>query len=134
MPRGHVSYGWHPPHCNFRLPDPHRSKDSPRLNPRLGEELFRCGSGWTHSTRPHRGEEGINMIRSNATAALALGLIVFSTAEAQVDPGVRPGPINGQPGATQLNPLPLASVTPNSPAGDFFANGLDRFQEVDEVV
>jgi CxxC motif-containing protein (DUF1111 family) len=75
------------------------------------------------------------MIRTNATAALALGLIVFSTAEAQVDPGVRPGPINGQPGATQTNPLPLASVTANSPTGikDFFANGLDRFQDVEAV-
>ena len=56
-------------------------------------------------------------------------------AMAQTDPGVRGGPINGQPGATQGNPLPLASVNANSPSGilEFFDNGLGRFQEVEVV-
>jgi CxxC motif-containing protein (DUF1111 family) len=53
----------------------------------------------------------------------------------QTDPGVRPGAINGQPGATQASPLPLASVGSNSPTGilEFFDNGLGRFQ-AQEVV
>jgi CxxC motif-containing protein (DUF1111 family) len=53
----------------------------------------------------------------------------------QRDPGVRPGPINGQQAATATNPLPLASVTANSPTGvlEFFENGLARFQEVEVV-
>jgi CxxC motif-containing protein (DUF1111 family) len=57
------------------------------------------------------------------------------TAVSQTDPGVRPGAINGQPGATQGNPLPLASVGSNSPTGilEFFDNGLGRFQ-AQEVV
>jgi CxxC motif-containing protein (DUF1111 family) len=62
--------------------------------------------------------------------------VVFpGVAISQTDPGVRPGPINGQNGATQGNPLPLASVNSNNPAGilDFFDNGLGRFQE-DETV
>ena len=56
-------------------------------------------------------------------------------AHSQTDPGVRPGPVNGQSGATQGNPLPLASVNANSPTGilEFFDNGLGRFQE-EEVV
>jgi CxxC motif-containing protein (DUF1111 family) len=54
---------------------------------------------------------------------------------AQTDPGVRPGPINGQPTATPTNPLPLASVAVDSPTGalEFFQNGLARFQEVEVV-
>jgi CxxC motif-containing protein (DUF1111 family) len=54
---------------------------------------------------------------------------------AQTDPGVRPGPVNGQQGASQSSPLPLASVSSNSPTGivDFFDNGLGRFQ-AQEVV
>jgi CxxC motif-containing protein (DUF1111 family) len=58
-----------------------------------------------------------------------------TVAQAQTDPGVRPGAINGQPAATLTSPLPLASVTANSPQGvlEFFADGLDRFQEVDPV-
>jgi CxxC motif-containing protein (DUF1111 family) len=54
---------------------------------------------------------------------------------AQTDPGVRPGPINGQPGATPTSPLPLPSVFANNPAGsvEFFENGLARFQEVEVV-
>jgi CxxC motif-containing protein (DUF1111 family) len=57
------------------------------------------------------------------------------TAVSQTDPGVRPGAINGQPGATQGGPLPLASVGANSPTGilEFFDNGLGRFQ-AQEVV
>ena len=57
------------------------------------------------------------------------------TAVSQTDPGVRPGAINGQPGATQGSPLPLASVGSNSPTGilEFFDNGLGRFQ-AQEVV
>ena len=56
-------------------------------------------------------------------------------AHAQSDPGVRSGPVNGQPGATQGGPLPLASVNANSPTGilEFFDNGLGRFQEVEVV-
>jgi CxxC motif-containing protein (DUF1111 family) len=54
---------------------------------------------------------------------------------AQTDPGVRGGPINGQPGATQGGPLPLASVNANTPTGilEFFDNGLGRFQEQEVV-
>jgi CxxC motif-containing protein (DUF1111 family) len=64
-------------------------------------------------------------------AALALPRAALS----QSDPGVRGGPINGQPGATQGSPLPLASVNANSPSGilEFFDNGLGRFQEVEVV-
>jgi CxxC motif-containing protein (DUF1111 family) len=69
-------------------------------------------------------------------------MLLFSAALAfpgaalsQSDPGVRGGPINGQPGATQGSPLPLASVNANSPSGilEFFDNGLGRFQEVEVV-
>jgi CxxC motif-containing protein (DUF1111 family) len=69
-------------------------------------------------------------------------LLLFSTALtfpgivlAQTDPGVRGGPINGQPGATQGGPLPLASVNANTPTGilEFFDNGLGRFQELEVV-
>jgi CxxC motif-containing protein (DUF1111 family) len=65
------------------------------------------------------------------SAALAFPGIALS----QTDPGVRPGAINGQPGVTQGSPLPLASVTSDSPSGilDFYDNGLGRFQE-EEVV
>ena len=39
------------------------------------------------------------------------------------------------PGATQGGPLPLASVSANSPTGilEFFDNGLGRFQEIEVV-
>jgi CxxC motif-containing protein (DUF1111 family) len=65
------------------------------------------------------------------SAALAFPATVL----AQTDPGVRGGPINGQPGATQGGPLPLASVNANTPTGilDFFDNGLGRFQEQEVV-
>src|ERR1700733_4085282 len=64
-------------------------------------------------------------------ALLALSSVVL----AQTDPGVRPGAINGQSGATTTSPLPLASVGSNSPTGvlEFFLNGLGRFQEVESV-
>jgi len=56
-------------------------------------------------------------------------------AMSQTDPGVRPGAINGQPGASQTSPLPLASVGANNPTGimEFFDNGLGRFQEQEVV-
>ena len=71
-------------------------------------------------------------------AALPAAILMVSAvgvAFAQTDPGVRPGAINGQPAATATSPLPLASVTANSPQGvlEFFEDGLDRFQEVDGV-
>jgi CxxC motif-containing protein (DUF1111 family) len=77
------------------------------------------------------------MKRVNLLQVLALvAVISFSgTAFAQTDPGVRTGAINGQNGATTTNPLPLASVTAESPQGilEFFENGLNRFQEVEVV-
>ena len=64
---------------------------------------------------------------------LALGL--SGPILGQTDPGVRTGAINGQTGATATSPLPLASVTANTPQGvsEFFTNGLGRFQEVEAV-
>ncbi|MGD0403058.1 MAG: di-heme oxidoredictase family protein [Candidatus Acidiferrales bacterium] len=77
------------------------------------------------------------MKRLNLLQLLAfVAVISFSgTAFAQTDPGVRTGAINGQTGATTTNPLPLASVTAESPAGilEFFKDGLTRFQEVEVV-
>ena len=74
---------------------------------------------------------------------LAIALVLLCSAAltfpctvlAQTDPGVRGGPINGQPGATQGSPLPLASVNVNTPTGilEFFDNGLGRFQELEVV-
>jgi CxxC motif-containing protein (DUF1111 family) len=67
--------------------------------------------------------------------AFAVGILMISAASAQTDPGVRGGAINGQPAATAANPLPLDSVTANTPTGvlAFFQDGLDRFLEVDNV-
>src|SRR5882724_2158635 len=75
------------------------------------------------------------MALTQRPAAFAVGILMISAASAQTDPGVRAGAINGQPGATATNPLPLASVTANTPQGvlEFFDDGLDRFQEVDAV-
>jgi CxxC motif-containing protein (DUF1111 family) len=75
------------------------------------------------------------MIRRSVAVAFAAGILIVSTAGAQVDPGVRGGAINGQPGATPTSPLPLASVTANNPTGiqDFFTNGLERFQDHEAV-
>jgi CxxC motif-containing protein (DUF1111 family) len=69
------------------------------------------------------------------TLLLAAALAFPGTALSQTDPGVRGGPINGQPGATQGSPLPLTSVNANTPSGilEFFDNGLGRFQEVEVV-
>jgi CxxC motif-containing protein (DUF1111 family) len=75
------------------------------------------------------------------TVRLASVMVFFAasflsgSAFGQTDPGVRPGAINGQPAATATNPLPLASVSANSPTGalEFFENGLARFQEVEVV-
>jgi CxxC motif-containing protein (DUF1111 family) len=68
-------------------------------------------------------------------AAFAVGILMISAVSAQTDPGVRGGAINGQAAATATNPVPLASVTANTPQGvlEFFDDGLDRFQEVDAV-
>ncbi len=75
------------------------------------------------------------MIRRSVPTAVAAGVLIVSTAGAQVDPGVRGGAINGQAGATPTNPLPLPSVTANTPAGvmDFFTNGLNRFQDQEAI-
>jgi CxxC motif-containing protein (DUF1111 family) len=71
-----------------------------------------------------------------APAAL-LALAISSPGLAQTDPGVRPGAINGQSGATATSPLPVSSATAanNSPQGvsEFFLNGLARFQEQEVV-
>src|SRR5581483_746725 len=78
--------------------------------------------------------QGGDMIRTSLAAALVVGVWV-GTAWGQVDPGVRGGAINGQPGATPTHPLPLPSVTANSPNGilDFFNNGLIRFQDQEVI-
>ncbi|HEY2677974.1 MAG TPA: di-heme oxidoredictase family protein [Steroidobacteraceae bacterium] len=62
-------------------------------------------------------------------------LVLPRFALSQSDPGVRPGPINGQPNASQSSPMPLSSVGANSPAGilEFFDNGLGRFQQQEVV-
>jgi CxxC motif-containing protein (DUF1111 family) len=75
------------------------------------------------------------MVNRIAPAAFAAGILMVSTAWAQTDPGVRTGAVNGQAAATATSPLPLASVTANSPAGvlEFFQNGLTRFQEIESV-
>jgi CxxC motif-containing protein (DUF1111 family) len=77
------------------------------------------------------------MRRTRLTSVMGcmVALLFPAMAYAQTDPGVRPGPINGQPGATPTNPLPLESVSANSPTGalEFFQNGLGRFQEIEVV-
>src|SRR5215472_10121940 len=64
-----------------------------------------------------------------------LALAFVAPSLAQIDPGVRGGAINGQAGATATSPLPLSSVTANTPQGvsEFFQNGLGRFQDVETV-
>ena len=73
--------------------------------------------------------------RAPSVFALLAVLFVPVIAYGQSDPGVRPGFINGQPGATVTNPLPLPSVQSNTPAGslEFFQNGLMRFQDFESV-
>ena len=73
--------------------------------------------------------------------AVLLALAISAPLAAQTDPGVRPGAVNGQPGATATSPLAVSSATASAnapqgtPAGavEFFANGLGRFQEVESV-
>jgi CxxC motif-containing protein (DUF1111 family) len=80
----------------------------------------------------------MNKTISRAPSVVFAAIMLPSIALSQTDPGVRPGPINGQPGATPASPLPVASViadaTSSSPTGamQFFQNGLGRFlaQEV----
>ena len=75
------------------------------------------------------------MRRTRVQMGFAAGFLMISTAWAQVDPGIRPGAINGQSGATAANPMPLASVSANTPNGilDFFKDGLTRFQAQEAV-
>ena len=74
-------------------------------------------------------------LRSTIIPAAWLAISISAQVYSQVDPGVRAGPINGQPGATASAPQPVASVAANNPNGSlaFFQNGLERFQEVDDV-
>src|SRR6266852_9198860 len=74
-------------------------------------------------------------IKRVSVLVILAALLLPGLANAQSDPGVRPGAINGQSGATATNPLPLASVAANNPAGslEFFQNGLARFQDVESV-
>ena len=70
-----------------------------------------------------------------AALLMPAGLLALSIASqgfAQTDPGVRPGAINGQTGATPTSPLPLPSVTPGGPL-EFFQDGLERFQTAEVV-
>jgi CxxC motif-containing protein (DUF1111 family) len=76
------------------------------------------------------------MVVTPRPAAIFAGILMFaslSAAFAQTDPGVRPGAINGQTGATATSPLPLPSVQANPNALAFFNDGLNRFQEVDTI-
>jgi CxxC motif-containing protein (DUF1111 family) len=75
------------------------------------------------------------LVPSVSVLICSAAFTLSNTAVSQTDPGVRPGPINGQQGASQFSPLPLPSVMSNSPAGvmDFFDNGLGRFQEQEVV-
>ncbi|HXY23301.1 MAG TPA: di-heme oxidoredictase family protein [Candidatus Acidoferrum sp.] len=65
--------------------------------------------------------------------AFLVALLFPGIAFGQTDPGVRPGAINGQAGATPMNPLPLQSVNSTDGSMQFFQNGLTRFQEVEVV-
>jgi CxxC motif-containing protein (DUF1111 family) len=79
---------------------------------------------------------GMNKLLAFAGVALFSAALAFpGSALCQSDPGVRPGPINGQPNASQSNPMPLTSVGNNSPTGiiEFFDNGLGRFQNQEVV-
>jgi CxxC motif-containing protein (DUF1111 family) len=83
------------------------------------------------------------MIIRSRTASLGASLLFctwIGTAFGQfgfqaTDPGIRQGAINGQTQATPTSPMPLTSVTQNSPQGvlEFFQNGLSRFQAVEVV-
>jgi CxxC motif-containing protein (DUF1111 family) len=73
--------------------------------------------------------------RTLCLLACLMVLLVPAIVHGQTDPGVRPGPINGQTGATATSPLPLTSVVADNPSGslEFFQNGLARFQEIETV-
>ena len=77
----------------------------------------------------------LNRAAGRLVPAGLLALALAAPTLAQTDPGVRGGAINGQTGATATSPLPVASVTANTPQGvsEFFQNGLTRFQEVESV-
>jgi CxxC motif-containing protein (DUF1111 family) len=74
-------------------------------------------------------------IRLALFLTLLAALVFSNAASAQTDPGVRPGPINGQEGATPTNPMPLGSVERSNVRGamEFFQNGLARFQAIESV-
>src|ERR1700730_15419889 len=74
-------------------------------------------------------------IKRRLVLAIVTALLLPGLANAQSDPGVRAGAINGQSGATITSPLPVASVAANNPSGSlqFFQNGLARFQDVESV-
>jgi CxxC motif-containing protein (DUF1111 family) len=79
---------------------------------------------------------GMNKLLAFACVSLfSAALALPGPALCQSDPGVRPGPINGQPNASQSSPMPLASVGNDSPRGiiEFFDNGLGRFQATEVV-
>jgi len=75
----------------------------------------------------------MKLIKLAFVLACLVALLFPGRALAQTDPGVRPGAINGQPAATQMNPLPLSSVNSTDGSLQFFQNGLSRFQEVEVV-
>ena len=77
----------------------------------------------------------VHRLISVLVLVVAVFLLAAGPALPQTDPGVRPGAINGQQGATPTNPLPLSSVSSNSPQGvlEFFQNGLSRFQDIESV-
>jgi CxxC motif-containing protein (DUF1111 family) len=74
-------------------------------------------------------------IKRTLSLAILAGFLLAGVANAQSDPGIRAGAINGQSGATITSPLPVASVAANNPSGSlqFFQNGLARFQDVESV-
>ena len=75
----------------------------------------------------------MKLIRLALVVTCFVALLFPARAFGQTDPGVRPGPINGQPTATQMNPLPVPSVNSGDGSMQFFLNGLGRFQDVESV-
>ena len=74
-------------------------------------------------------------MRTGLASSLTLWVAMLfpGIASTQIDPGVRPGAINGQPGATAMNPLPLDSVSAGDGSLQFFLNGLARFEAIEDV-
>ena len=73
--------------------------------------------------------------------AALLAVSIAPQSFAQTDPGVRPGPINGQTGATSTKPLAVSPVvntdalgSPSTAITAFFQDGLTRFQDTEVVV